>query len=188
MPKDSTQEFLDRIAQIESSNNYDAVHPTMNTGMHKDMHAVGRYGLMPLTIAELLQRKQAEIPTPEAPGEHEVGGLYRFINPTASSKSQEYRDNASIAADQLSYEPEAQDNIARGLAKKLLEKTGGDQDKAAYLWTNGHNSPVEKLTPEKLNSSDYVKKFRNLVSQDSEVPQLEEDSIRKKALGLLSKN
>lgn len=197
MPKDTIQEFLDRIAKIESSNNYNAQHPTMQSGMHRNMAAVGRYGMMPLTVAELLERKRQEDeqnsrqqptesptsfvgPEQETPtsqpesGEEELTGMYRFMIPGLNPKSKEYNEGANAAAQSLEQEPEAQDYLARRLAKQLLEKTGGDQDRAAYMWTMGHNLPNQRVTPEKMDSSDYVQKFRGLTAEDSDVPQLEE--------------
>ncbi len=79
-----------------------------------------------------------------------------------------------MAAEHLEQQPDTQDYLASLLAKRLLEKTGGDQDRAAYMWTMGHNTPTEAVTPEKLDQSDYVRKFRTLAARDSDVPQLEE--------------
>lgn len=212
MPNDSISEFLNRIAKIESSDNYAAKHRTMQGGLHRGMSAVGRYGLMPLTIAELLQRKRndddqavRDMPDePEAgfvgpvtepsvvqmePGEEDVAGLNRFMDPDARPGSSSYREGAQIAASNLAEMPEAQDYLARQMAKRLLDKTGGDQDRAAYMWTMGHNQRPQGITPEKLDTSDYVRKFRSLASKDSDVPQLEEMSVRpkKKQFQVLSK-
>ena len=193
----SVAEFLKRIAQIESSNKYDAQHPVIRAGMHRGMQAVGKYGLMPYTIAEILGRKVSddeqavrsmpseppagfvgpseEPPTSEYdPGEEGVAGLLRFVDPRGNPHSRDYREGAIMAASNLQEMPETQDYLASLLARRLLEKTGGDQDRAAYMWTMGHNTPIAAVTPEKLDQSDYVRKFRTLAARDSDVPQLEE--------------
>lgn len=211
MPNDSVKEFLDRIAKIESSDDYMAQHRTMKTGIHKGMTAVGRYGLMPFTIAEMVQKKvkadahrpeQPVIeveetfvgPTPEPdapafePGEAEVSQLGRFLDPRFGAKTPEYRQGAMQMGRAMSDSPEGQDYIARQMAMELLQKTGGDQDRAAYMWTMGHNMPIDRASAAKLDSSDYVQKFRKLAAKDSDVPQLEEESRTKKRFKVLPKN
>lgn len=170
----SVEEFLRKIAKNESSNQYFVDHPEMQHGMHRGMQAVGKYGLMPLTIAELMERRERQ-GLPEAP-ELPVG-----YEESPSPRSPAYRGNAMYMADQLRSNPEGQELLARQMAQDLLQKTGGDQDRAAYMWTMGHNLPVNKVTPQKMDTSDYVQKFRASSAQENpDVPQLEEQSRKKK--------
>lgn len=46
------QETLDAIAEIESNSGQNLAHKKMMRGLHKGSTAIGKYGLMPLTIKE----------------------------------------------------------------------------------------------------------------------------------------
>lgn len=49
------QETLDAIAQVETRGGQDLAHKKMMKGLHKGSSAIGKYGLMPLTIKETEQ-------------------------------------------------------------------------------------------------------------------------------------
>ena len=49
--------FLKNISQIESRGGEDMNHPEIKSGIHKGTKAIGRYGLMPNTVGEVLNRK-----------------------------------------------------------------------------------------------------------------------------------
>jgi len=169
----SVDEFLARIAKNESANKYFVDHPEMQQGLHKGMKAVGKYGLMPYTVAELMERRASQnLP------DNDSLPLPMMDHPKLGTE--EYRGNAMQMADQLRQNPEGQEVLAKQMAGDLLQKTGGDQDRAAYMWTMGHNLLNRRVTPEKMDASDYVQKFRASAAQDSEgVPQLEEESRSK---------
>jgi len=183
MPDSKTiEEFLNRIAQIESANKADVAHPIMQHGMHKGMQAIGKYGLMPLTIAELISKRQKEMGDPQ--DEQVLQQQLTLPLPIPESvdpRGSEYRDKAQIMGTQLSSSPEGQEVLAKYLASHLLERTGGDQDRAAYMWNMGHNQDPSRITPQKLDYKDYVQKFRKLAAKDDpDAIQLQEQSKRKK--------
>jgi len=173
-PREATiSEFLSRIAKNESANKYFVDHPEMQHGLHQGMKAVGKYGLMPYTVAELMERRGIQ----NMP-ENDTLPLPMIDHPKLGTE--EYRGNAMQMADQLRQSPEGQEVLGRQMARDLLQKTGGDQDRAAYMWTMGHNLSNQQVTPAKMDTSDYVQKFRKSEAQDSDgVPQLEEESSKK---------
>jgi hypothetical protein len=52
------QEELGVIAQLESSSGKNLNHPVVESGMHKGHRASGRYGLMPLTVRDLVSKNR----------------------------------------------------------------------------------------------------------------------------------
>lgn len=133
MDDDKVKTFLDLISQIESSGGKDTSHKEMAHGIQAGDAALGQYGLMPNTIYEMAKR-------------------------------QRMKDVLNIPKEELSekFSPELEQKIADALANRVLEKSGGDQSVAAYRWNMGHNLPPERITPETLESSPYVQKFRAL--------------------------
>ncbi len=137
------REFLYKIKQIESSGGKNLDHQEMKSGIHAGDAAVGQYGLMPNTINEIInvkaQQKQA---SPDV------------IN-LKDKESHEIQK-------EFSQNPLLEQELAESLAKKVLNRSGGELEKAAYMWNQGHNLDPEEITPDKLESKDYVKKFRKI--------------------------
>lgn len=104
-------DFLKKMSAIESSSGQNTNHPTMQTGMHAGTHAVGEYGIMPLTAQDLDRQY----------GVNELQNVDKF---DAQSK--------------LEKDPELQERLVSTLASKLLNKN--DTETAAYKWENGQNS------------------------------------------------
>lgn len=174
----SVDEFLRGIAKNESSNQFNVTHQPVLTSFHKGDQAVGKYGIMPLTVADLMAKREVG----QAPEEEQLPvGMDQIssLNP----KSGRYHDNARYMADQLRRSPEGQEILARQYATLLLQKYGGDQDRAAYAWTMG---PNRNITPQMMDNpdsagGDYVRKFRKSSAKENpDVPQLEEQSRKKK--------
>lgn len=134
--------FLEKIKMLESSGGINTNHETMESGIHKGQSAYGSYGLMPNTIQELVNRKRLET------------GLdpdYESLN----------NNNPDAIKAILKQKPDIEERLAQQLAERLLNKNLEDE-KAAYGWKMGHNIPADKITPEKLNSNEYVNRFRSL--------------------------
>jgi hypothetical protein len=131
--------------------------------------------MMPVTIADLMEQREAG----QAPEHY---SLPVSMSTNNDPRSEEYHDNAKYMADQLRASPEGQEILAHQLATKLLQKYGGDQERAAYAWTMG---PNRKISSEDLNNpssagGDYVAKFRkNIQKENPDVPQLQEESRSK---------
>lgn len=130
--------FLDKIGEIESHNGKYTNHHKMTSGIHQGYSAIGKYGLMPLTVQEISHNSQ----DPE-------------LRSLASKDPQEY---SSI----INSSPELEKKIASELASKVLSRQGGDELKAAYAWNQGHNLSPEQISDDKLLGSPYVHKYFQL--------------------------
>lgn len=137
------KEFLDKIRMIESSGGIDTDHETMQSGIHKGSSAYGQYGLMPNTIREFAKRVR----------------MAKENNPDAISLE---KSEDELIKQKLQENPELEQYFAQKVAEHVLKRQAGDEERAAYSWNQGHNLPSERITPEKLETSEYVKKFRNL--------------------------
>jgi len=134
-------QFLDKISQLESSGGSDVDHPMMTHGIHKDQRAIGEYGLMPNTIQEVVNRSSMQgDPT---------------LEPLKGMSDEEVEQAISI-------NPDLEQNLARKLARHVLQRQLGNESKSAYAWQMGHNKRPEDISQEQLNSSDYVNKFNRL--------------------------
>lgn len=137
------EEFLQKIAQIESSGGKNLNHREIASGIHEGDRAIGPYGLMPNTIEEVLNRDK--------------------LNKTKNPDLKDYYDMPKEDYNSnLNENFSAQDKIAKELAQRVLQKSGNDEDKAAYMWNQGHNKDPNQITPEMLDNAQYVQKFRNL--------------------------
>lgn len=138
--------FLERIAQIESAKGKYTNHPVMQHGIHKGMHAIGQYGLMPLTAQELAKSSQ----------DPEVASLAGV-------------DPQGIEAE-IKKHPGLEEKLAQQLAQKVLAKQKGDELRAAYAWNQGHNLSPENITDVKLQSSPYAQKYQKLIPHQPSIP------------------
>ena len=138
------QKFLSKIEQIESSGGQDTNHPVITApNLQQGTSAIGRYGLMPNTVKELVNRRR--------------------IRGTASPDMMDLSQAPpEVIKAKLEANPDLEDQFANDLANHVIRKQDGDEDKAAYSWLNGHNLTPDDITPDQLNSSDYVNKFRRL--------------------------
>lgn len=136
-------EFLQKIEQIESSGGKNTDHPVVEEGIQAGDQAIGRYGLMPNTIRELVNRRRMQGTT--------TGELQDLSN-MPSPEMKHY----------LEQNPGLEDELAKQLATKVTRDQLGDEDRAAYSWTMGHNLQPTDITNEKLNESPYVQKYRKL--------------------------
>ena len=107
---EAVQEFLKKIAELESDSGQNMNHREMKHGMHSGTSAVGEYGIMPVTARDL--DKQYNI------------------------NQLEDLDNAEVQ-ERLKNDPELRQRIAETLASKLLNKVPSET--AAHMWQFGHN-------------------------------------------------
>lgn len=141
---DQTAKFLEKIKMIESSGGIDTNHPEMTHGIHKGQSAYGSYGLMPNTQQEILNRIRLK-----------SGGLDPDLQKI-------YKEDPDYVKAVLSARPDLEERLAQELAEKVISDSKGDEEIAAYKWNMGHNLPSDRITPEKLDNSEYVKRFRSL--------------------------
>lgn len=138
LQQDEIAAFLKHISQLESSGGKNTNHKVMKHGIHAGTSAVGQYGLMPLTIKDLAKA-------------HKKPEINRLARMPASEIQQIVKTN-----------PDVEYQIAEHLARKVLRKQAGDQDKAAFSWNQGHNLSPEEIERRKYLEHDYVKKFQKL--------------------------
>lgn len=136
-------DFLKKIKQLESSGGKDTDHKLMTHGIQKGTRAIGDYGIMPNTALETLNRMRMSGTLPE-----QYRGLVG-ADPETMSQS-------------LESDPELYNSVADFNAKRALDRTGGDEEKAAYMWNQGLNLDPTTITPEQLEKANYIQKFRKL--------------------------
>jgi hypothetical protein len=134
--------FLKNISQIESSGGTNFNHDLIQKGIHAGHKAIGRYGLMPNTVNEVLNRlRLAGQLTPELQ-------QLKNLDPETLKST-------------LEANPAMEDQIAESLANRVLERQQ-DEEKAAYSWHQGHNLSPKKISNSPYQEHDYVKKYKEL--------------------------
>lgn len=137
------KQFLDIIRQIESSGGKNLDHNTINYGMHKGDAAIGEYGIMPKTTDEFIRRRELK---------NKYGPDEALMSKMSDEELTEF----------LKDQDRVEQNLAEDIADRVLARSKGDVEKAAYMWNQGHNKLASSIDPEDLNSSDYVQKFRGI--------------------------
>ncbi len=115
---------LNAIAQVESRGGKDTKHKTITTGLNAGSSAVGRYGLMPLTIKDLVSKEPA---------------LNKYKGVLKQSDSEIH----SLAAKHPTFEKD----VASAYYDKLNNAFNGDINNIAHAWLNGKagtNRAIEK--------------------------------------------
>lgn len=142
--KENRDSFLKAIAMNESSGGKNTNHAEMKSGIHAGTSALGTYGLMPNTIREMANRMDGDHPMKMYAGmeNHQI--------------SQSMKKN-----------PGHEGEVAKFMADHLHEKFGGDEDKMAYSWFNGHNLTDKHFATshKDYQNHDYVKKYQKHKSQ-----------------------
>lgn len=136
-------DFLKKIREIESSGGKNTNHKRMPAGIHQGTSAVGDYGIMPNTALETLNRMRLSSELPE--------DYQRYLNTSPEEMEDALRTN-----------PELYNSVAEYNANRALERTDGDEEKAAYMWNQGLNLNPDNIDDDILNSAQYVQKFRKL--------------------------
>lgn len=134
--------FLWPVMQNESSGGKNINHDSVKAGPYKGQTAMGRWGLLPSTVREILSRKSRQ------------GELHPdFARLGKMSDSQ--------MKSELEKNPHIELGIARSLARHVLKRQKGDLQRAAYSWLYGHNKDHASITEDMLKDS-YVQKFNTL--------------------------
>lgn len=133
--------FLDTISMVESSGGKNLKHKEMKSGIHSGDRAIGQYGLMPNTIDELINRRKL--------AEADISDVQNLKGMDQEALQQAFKDN-----------PELEEEFANQLADFVLNKSRGDEEKAAYLWNQGHNTNMRKLENDDFKDKEYVKRYQ----------------------------
>lgn len=132
--------FLWTIMQVESSGGRNTAHKMVQHGMHAGEAAMGRWGLMPNTVREMVKRAQRS--NKSNPALDMVASL-----------------DGPKMADYIKKNPQVELSIARSLAQHVMRRQGYNRHKAAYAWTMGHNLFSGEVPTEDLANHPYVKMF-----------------------------
>lgn len=150
-------EFLNKIAKMESDSGRNINHEVVSSGPQKGQHAVGSYGLLPVTIKDVIKRAQLQ------------GNM-----PT------DWKQFDNLTDDQIRNKilerPDLENQIAQSLAGRVLTKQHNDPNRAAYAWNHGTN--LSYLPDDRLEDDQYANKFKHLKNQlqPQQIPQLQEDN------------
>jgi hypothetical protein len=139
MLPDELEAYKQAIAAIESNNGQNVNHPVVNYGLNKGMHAIGTYGLMPITIDELAKKNNN----------------YSHLVSMNPSEKEAY----------LLAHPEAQDALFSQQINQLAAKPGSTPANIAYRWNKGTSLNPNNINPEMLEKNDYVNKFNKLMDK-----------------------
>jgi len=137
------KEFLDIIRQIESSGGKNLKHKKIKYGMHEGDSAIGEYGIMPNTTKEFIRRR----------------GLQGKYGPDEAIMSKMTPEELT---EFLKDQDRVEQNLAEDIANRVLSRSKGDVEKAAYMWNQGHNELASSINQQDLDSLDYIEKFRNI--------------------------
>jgi hypothetical protein len=149
MPKSNPnlKKFLEKIAMLESSGGIQTDHPVIDKeGIQYGQKAIGKYGLLPNTIQEIINRRKME------------GTMTEDMKELQGEEDQDLV-NLYVDAD-----PKLQEDLATTLGKHVLSRQLGDEERAAYSWNTGHNLYPQQISKEQLETNPYVEKFRKLKS------------------------
>jgi hypothetical protein len=135
--------FLHNLMQLESAGGKMINHEKVKHGHLKGEKAVGRWGMMPSTMDEVLSRLDR------------IGKLHPSMKPLR------HMDRDARAA-YLAKKPHVELELARYLARHVMARNKGDVLRAAYSWNNGHNLYPHEISDEELQESSYVKDFAQL--------------------------
>lgn len=143
MDRSKLQRFLEKIGQLESSGGKNVAHRRMAGGLHEGEAAMGKYGIMPKTTEEFVNRRRMR---------GQFGPDEAIMAQMSPEQLTEF----------LAQNKRVEENLAQDIGEHVLKRAGGDEEKAAYMWNMGHNLKSKRITPEKLEESDYIRKFRRL--------------------------
>lgn len=135
--------FLHNLMQLESGGGKNTQHEKVKHGHLKGEKAIGRWGMMPSTMDEILGRLER------------IGKLHPAMKPL------QHMDRDARAA-YLAKKPHVELEMARYLARHVMARSKGDLLRAAYSWNNGHNLYPHEISDDELHGSTYVKDFAQL--------------------------
>lgn len=131
---DQVDDFLKKIAMLESSGGKNTNHKTVDSGVQAGETAYGDYGLMPNTVEELANRYPSDVYPKDA-------------------------DKQDLM-EKMQADPNFEKNMAQTMSSYLLQKRGLTPEEAAAAYFEGHNLPKNQL--DKMQNIQYVRKFKVL--------------------------
>lgn len=135
-PVEEYKSILPSIKQLESTGGKFTNHRMMQSGIQKGTKGIGDTGLMPNTIKEFSQSDE---------------DLKPLIDLDQDELEEKLKSN-----------PELAEKLNKMMEDKLIRNMQGDKDRMAYGWQYGHNLKYNDVTPEMLDKSPRIQKFRKL--------------------------
>lgn len=183
--KKFSQAFLDKIMQIESGGGKFQDHqPADPKSMHLGTTAVGRYGLMPLTIMDTVNQSS----DPEFKDIKQFTDFNSVSNPEVSLQKQE------ALKQYIKANPMVEDLIAKQIQNKIETNVGGNEALGAVAWHAGSDASdqlIKKFLKEKgkrgTDTRTYLKRWNKLGDVSNSVPTLQEESVSYTGPSLLGK-
>jgi hypothetical protein len=141
MEKAKKDRFKKTIKFLESSGGRNLAHAPIETGINAGQVAGGAYGILPNSLVDFVKQSRNR-------------GLN--IDPRLVELSQLPPEEITKRLN----EDRGLDDLAADLGSQLLlQKTMGDEEKAAYGWRTGHNRPFNKLSPDEYQKHPYVEAY-----------------------------
>lgn len=174
--------FLDKIMQMESGGGKFIEHqPADPKSMHFGTTAIGRYGLMPLTISDVVKGSS----NPEFSEIKQYADFADVGNPQVSMLKQE------ALKQYIKSNPMIEDLIAKEIQNKI-EMNVGHEPLGAVAWHAGSEASqkmLQKMLKEKgsrgVQAREYLKRFKKLDNIPSSVPTLVQESVASTGPSLL---
>jgi len=136
--------MLRTIASVETSSGQNLNHETVDRGLNRGHKAYGKYGLMPITIKEVLTKDP------------------QFKNHFHAAQKLEGNQVHAY----MQKNPGLEDQVARSHLRRLRAKFGDDPAKIGYAWLNGvtgTNKAIKNGTP--IKDHWHVKKILNAFNE-----------------------
>lgn len=180
--------FLQNVALAESGDREDVQHIPLKGTRTRGQYAVGRYGLTPNTVLEMIQQMRQDVKrNPELAEKYEreygvsgLKGVTILDTPSKTKPDENYLQfwRRANQAQLNSMSPAQRDGVARYFADFVLRRAGGDPDKAYFFWNSGHRrqAPQDWL----LYNHPQVKRFIEL--RGEKAPQVEADPYQRQVI------
>lgn len=131
---------LKAIAMIETSGGANLNHPVITKGMHKGTQAAGHFGLMPLTVRDLVSKNKR------------LNQRYSYLLELTNDE----------ITDAINNDSRMDRDIALTFWKQLRKKF--DPSQAAFAWLYGPGK-IAQVTSTDISESEYVQKFHDYLAQ-----------------------
>lgn len=172
--KQFSQNFLTKIAEIESRGGKNVEHqPADPKSMHVGSTAVGKYGLMPLTVQDIVASNPDDADLSEL---KEFTDFNKVGNPNVAALKQ------LGMSKYIKANPMIEELLANKLKQQIEGNVKGDEQMGAVAWHAGSGaSPMKIKAMLKEHGQrgsavrDYLNKFKKLEGMEEDVPFLEPD-------------
>jgi hypothetical protein len=142
MDQSKKERFKRLIKFLETSGGKNLNHETLSSGINKGETAGGAYGMVPSSAKDFIKQAQNR----------------NFILPEGTEEILQMPANE--VTEKLNKNRNLDEALADVAADVILNKTSGNEEKAAYGWRTGHNRNFKVL--QDYLQHPYVKKYKEL--------------------------